>query len=152
MKTIAFDVMGNDNGVRAAVEAALDFSNKSLDYTFILVGDKDEINKYTKETERIQILDVKKTVDKEEGARAARKGDSSMAVAINLVKEGKAQAVISSGESGAYLSMSTLTLRRIEGVKRPAFMPVFPTIVKGKRFVMMDCGANLETTGEMLSQ
>lgn len=152
MRTIAFDVMGNDNGVQAGALAAVEFTEKNLDYTFILVGDRAEINKYVKETERIQIIDVKTEVDSESGALAARHGDSSMAVAINLVKDGKADAVISSGDSGAYLSMATLILKRLEGVKRPAFMPVFPTIVKGKRFVMMDTGANLETTPEMLIQ
>lgn len=144
--------MGNDNGVKAAVEAAFDFSKSHSEYKIILVGDQDEITKFSQESEKISIVDVKKTVSKDEGARAARNGESSMAVAINLVKDGTADAVISSGESGAYLSIATLTLRRIPGVKRPAFMPVFPTIVKGKRFVMMDCGANLETTGEMLAQ
>ena len=152
MKRIAFDVMGNDNGVRAGVEAALDFVEKNLDFVVTLVGNKAQINKITVETERIKIIDVKKEVNAEDGARAARNGDNSMSVAINLVKEGKADAVMSSGDSGVYLSMATLTLRRMEGVKRPAFMPVFPTIVAGKKFVMMDVGANLVTTPEMIEQ
>lgn len=152
MKKIAFDVMGNDNGVRAGVEAALDFVEKNLDYIVILVGDRKKISKITLETERIQIIDVDKTVDVKAGARAARSGDNSMAVAINLVKEGKADAVMSSGDSGIYLSMATLQLKRMDGIKRPAFMPVFPTIINGKKFVMMDVGANLVSTSEMLEQ
>lgn len=152
MKKIAFDVMGNDNGIRAGVEAALEFVKKNLDYIFILVGDKNKISKITMETERIKIIDIKKEVDKKVGARAGRSGDNSMAVAINLVKNGKADAVISSGDSGTYLSMATLSLKRMTGIKRPAFMPVFPTIIKGQRFIMMDVGANLITTSEMLEQ
>ena len=152
MKKIAFDVMGNDNGVRAGVEAALDFVESNLDYIVVLVGDKNEINKITRETERIRIVDVKKTIDPKMGARAARGEDNSMAAAINLVKDGTADAVMSSGDSGIYLSMATLIFKRLDGVKRPAFMPVFPTIIQGKRFVMMDVGANLISTPEMLEQ
>ena len=152
MKTIAFDLLGNDNGVRAGVEAALAFSQKNLDYTFILIGPKTEINKITTETERIQIIDCNKEVSSANGVRAARGEDNSMSIAINLVKEGKADAVVSSGDSGVYLTMATLILKRLSGVKRPAFMPVFPTIIKGQRFLMMDVGANLITTSEMLEQ
>ena len=152
MRKIAFDVVGNDNGIEEGIRAALDFTDKYLDFSFILVGPKKEIYKYTKETERIQIIDAKKLKPGIVGVRSARSGDSSMAVAINLVKDGKADAVISAGDSGAYLTMTTLILKRMEGVKRPAFMPVFPTIIDGKKFVMMDVGANLETSADMLVQ
>jgi len=151
MRTIAFDMMGNDNGVRAGVEAVNEFVAKNLDYNFVLVGDIKEINKYTKETERIRIIDAKE-IDSKSGALAARKSKNSMSVAINLVKEGKADAVISSGDSGSFLSMSTLNLKRIKGVKRPAFMPIVPSVVPGQRFLLMDVGANLETSSEMLVQ
>ena len=152
MKTIAFDIMGNDNGIKGGVEAAITFVEKNLDYTFILVGDKQQINKYTKETERIRIIDNKNEIDKSGGIRSARNSDSSMSVAINLVKTNQADAVISSGESGIYLSMATLQLKRIPGVVRPAFMPIFPTIIKNKRFAFLDAGANLETNAKMLVQ
>jgi len=152
MKTIAFDIMGNDNGVRAAIEAALDFTDKNLDYVVALVGDKKQINSYTKETERIKIIHSPNVVDSKLGARAARGKESSMATAINLVKEGKADAVLSSGDSATYLTMATLNFKRIPGIKRPAFMPVFPTVVKDKKFVMMDVGANLEVSAEMMGQ
>ncbi|NQZ66115.1 MAG: phosphate acyltransferase PlsX [Mycoplasmatales bacterium] len=152
MKKIAFDVMGNDNGVRAGVEAALDFVEKNLDYSFILVGDKSEISKITMETERIKIIDVKKEVDKNAGARASRNDDNSMAVAINLVKNNEADAVVSSGDSGVYLSMATLLLKRMPGIKRPAFMPIFPTVIKDRKYVMMDVGANIVTTSQMIEQ
>ena len=152
MKKIAFDVVGNDNGIEEGIRAALDFTDKYLDFSFILVGPKKEINKYTKETERIQIVDAKKLKTGIAGARSARSSDNSMAVAINLVKDGKADGVISAGDSGTYLTMTTLILKRMTGVKRPAFMPVFPTIIDGKKFVMMDVGANLESTSEMLVQ
>lgn len=152
MKTIAFDLNGNDNGVRAGIEAVIEFVKVNLDYIFILVGDKKEISKYVKDTERIKIIDKPELATSTKGALAARKSDSSMATAIRLVKDGKAQAVISSGDSGSYLSMTTLILKRMKGIKRPAFMPVMPTITKNNNFVMMDVGANLETTSDMLVQ
>lgn len=152
MKTIAFDVMGNDNGVGAAVEAALSFVSKNNDIKIILVGDKNKISKHLQEHERIEVMHTANVVDPSMGARAGRTSDNSMSIAIKLVKENKADAVISSGDSAIYLSMATLTLKRLPGIKRPAFMPVFPTVVDGKKFVMLDVGANLDVTGEMLVQ
>ena len=152
MKTIAFDVMGNDNGVKAGVEAALAFVKQNSNYSIILVGDEPQINSFLVDSERIEVIHSPNVVDASMGARAARTGDNSMATAIKLVKEGKADAVISSGDSGIYLSMATLTLKRIEGVKRPAFMPIFPTISGDKKFVMLDVGANIDVNSEMLVQ
>ncbi len=152
MKKIAFDVMGNDNGVRAGVEAALEFVEKNLDYSFVLVGDKEQISKITMETERIKIIDIQKEVDKSLGIRESRNDDNSMSVALNLVKNNQADAVVSSGDSGIYLSMATLLFKRMPGIKRPAFMSVFPTVVKEQKYVMMDIGANINSTSEMMVQ
>ena len=152
MKTIAFDLMGNDNGIRAGVEAALDFTDSNLDYIVTLVGDRDQISVYTKETERIKIIHSPNLIDGKKGIRAARTSESSMGSAINLVCENKADAVLSSGNSAIYLAMSTLNFKRIKNIKRPAFMPIFPTIIPEKKFIMMDAGANLEVTSEMLFQ
>lgn len=152
MKIIAFDVMGNDNGVEASVKATIEFLNKNKDYKVILVGDENEIVKYVDESDGFEILNVKNKLDYSKGARAARDEDNSMSVSLKLVRDGKADAVISSGDSGIYLSMATLLLKRLNGIKRPAFMPVFPTIKKGKRFVMLDVGANLISTSEMMVQ
>ena len=152
MKKIAFDVMGNDNGVEHGVKAVVAFVKENIGFKFILVGDKEKIIEFTDENENIEIIDVKKEVDKKAGARSARDSETSMSVAVNLVKLKKADAVISSGDSGIYLSITTLQLRRLPGVQRPAFMPVFPTVIKGNKFVMMDVGANIETSSQMLVQ
>ncbi|MCK5945892.1 MAG: phosphate acyltransferase PlsX [Mycoplasmataceae bacterium] len=151
MKTIAFDMMGNDNGVRAGVEAVNEFVSKNINYNFILIGNIKEINKFTKESDRITMIDAKE-INIKKGALAARKESNSMSIAINLVNEGKVDAVLSSGDSGSFLTLTTLILKRIKGVKRPAFMPVVPTVIKGQKFVLMDVGANLETSSEMLVQ
>ncbi|MCR8613003.1 MAG: phosphate acyltransferase PlsX [Mycoplasma sp.] len=152
MKTIAFDVMGNDNGVKAAVEAAIKFTKKNIEYKIILVGDRDKISLHTKETEKLEIIDVKETVDIEKGALSSRSAKTSMAVAVSLVKSGRAHAVLSSGSSSALLTIVSLELKRLNNVRRAAFMPIFPTIEKNKKFVMLDVGANLQVTSENIVQ
>lgn len=151
MRKIAFDVMGNDNGVKSAIEAAIDFVKKNLDYVFILVGDQNEINKYTLGNERIQIVHVSKTVEATNKALDARNDETSMSVAIKLVADGKADGVISAGNSAMYLTLTTLILKRMSGIKRPAFMPIFPTTTD-RRLLVLDVGANVQTTSEMLVQ
>ncbi len=150
MTTIAFDVMGNDNGVKDAVKASMNFIAKNQDYKIILVGSKIQINKHLKPMKRIEILNCPKVVNVKKGAMVIRDKTNSMYKAIELVKEEKADVVLSSGSSSAYIAYSTLMLKRLKGVARPAFMPIFPTIIKNKRFVMMDVGATLEVDGELL--
>ncbi len=153
MTTIAFDVMGNDNGVKPAVVASLRFIKRNPDYKVILVGDKTQINKVLKEqNNRIDILDIKNVADPKKGAMIVRDRTTSMYKAIELVKKGEAQVVLSAGSSAGYIAYATLSLKRLPGVSRPAFMPVFPTNQPGKRFVMMDVGATLEVDGELLYQ
>ena len=79
-----------------------------------------------------------------------RKKDSSMAVALTLLKEGKGDAVVSAGSTGALLTGATLTVKRIRGIRRAALAPVLPA---GEHGVMLiDCGANVECTAEYLLQ
>ncbi|XP_023226614.1 uncharacterized protein LOC111627276 [Centruroides sculpturatus] len=152
MRKIAFDVMGNDHGVRPAAEAVVEFVQHNLDYYFYLVGDRKEIDKYVKDNERIKIVDVPLSVSGQANVRQVRRQKTSMQVAIELVKSGAADAVISPGNSGVYLSSLTLSLKRIPGLKRPAFMPIIPTVNAGQFFVMLDVGANSVATSEMLEQ
>lgn len=150
MRTVAFDILGNDNGPLAALNAVKEFISTNKNYKFILVGPKDKILEvFPNETPNIEVVDCSKEIQGELGARAARGEENSMSLAISLVKDGKAEAVISAGSSGAYLTMATLILKRMEGIKRPAFMPIFPTIVKGQKFVLLDAGANLEIDSEI---
>ncbi len=151
MKSIAFDVMGNDNGPQAAVAASINFVSKNPEFKIFLVGDKDQIGE-VKESENIEIIDVKKSVNPSKGLLAARDANTSMAVAIKMVKEKKADAIISSGDSGTFLSISVLQLKRIKGVSRPAFMPIVPTIKGSNKTLLLDVGANLVTTSTMLCQ
>lgn len=152
MKTIAFDVMGSDFGPQAAVQASLEFVQKNPDFQIILVGDKKEIEKFTKETSQIKILESPNIASSKDGLRQVSKMENSMNSALDLVVEKKADAVLSSGDSGAYLTSALLKVKRLKGILRPAFMPIFPTIVKDKKILVLDVGANLETKVEYLIQ
>jgi len=124
----------------------------------ILVGDQDkierELEKYTYDKERITIEHAPDTIDmdeKDNPAMAVRKKPlASMNVALNLVKEGRADANVSAGNTGALMTASQLKLKRIKGVLRPAITTVFPS--ENGHFVMLDAGANAECKAEYLDQ
>lgn len=152
MKSIAFDVMSNDDGIGPAVEAAIAFSKENINYKIILIGNRKEISKYTRETEKLEIQNVTDYVKNDDSIIMIRKKKSSMLVAINLVKSGRVDAVLSSGPSAAFITLTTLILKKLPNISRAAFMPIFPTIELNKKFVMLDVGANLETTSTNLIQ
>lgn len=153
MKTIIFDVMGNDNGVEAGVTAANHFVKQNIDYKILLVGDKKQILKYTVETEKIEIYDNPLVVDKNSGdLLSSYKEENSMNTALKLLKENRGQAVLSSGDSGKYLSSATMIIKRLPNVGRPAFMSIIPTIIENKKFLLLDEGANLNVTSDYLIQ
>ncbi|MCP4336754.1 MAG: phosphate acyltransferase PlsX [Mycoplasma sp.] len=150
MITISFDVMGNDNGVKGAVKASMKFIKANPNYKIILVGSENDINKYLKPTKGIEILNVPKIVDLKKGAMIIRDKDNSMYKSIELVKDKKADAVLSSGSSAAYIAYSTFNFKKLKGVSRPGFMPIFPTIIPEQKFIMMDVGATLEADENLL--
>ncbi|MGL6125065.1 MAG: phosphate acyltransferase PlsX [Metamycoplasmataceae bacterium] len=152
MKKIAFDVMGNDNGIDVAVLAAMDFINKNQDFSIILVGDKKHIEKTLIPSERITIIDNPNTVDKNSSLRNAHTENNSMTTSLKLLKEGTVDACLSPGDSARLMSSSIFILKRINGISRPAFMPIFPTVIKDKKFVMLDVGANLDINADHLVQ
>lgn len=153
MKTIIFDVMGNDNGVEAGVTAANHFVSENIDYKVLLVGDKKQILKYTVETEKIEIFDNPLVVDKESSdLLGSYKEENSMNTALKLLKENRGQAVLSSGDSGKYLASATMIVKRLPNVGRPAFMSIIPTIIENKKFLLLDEGANLNVTSDYLIQ
>ncbi len=152
-KTILFDVMGNDNGVKAGVLAALEFVKTNIEYKIILVGDHNEITKYCTESEQIRIVNNPNTVKKSQDNLAeAHKEDNSMNTALKMLKNGDGDAVLSSGDSGKYLTSSIMIVKRIDKVSRPAFMSIIPTIKENKKFLLLDEGANLKTTEDYLVQ
>lgn len=147
---IAFDVNGNDKGVEASIKASLYFVKENPNIEIVLVGDKVQINQFLTENHcQISVIDNPNTVKFDENIRNMLRENTSMKEAINLVKNNQADAVITSGDSGSYLALCTFILGRLEGVSRPAFMPIMPTI-KGKKFLLLDVGANLNTKSDFL--
>ena len=153
---IAVDAMGGDNAPEAvvcgAVRAAQNYQEE-----IILVGQEDKINAVLKahnaeNTPGITILHAPDLVDMhDDPATVLRaKPQSSMAVALNLVKKGEADAIVSAGSTGALLSGATLFCKRIKGVRRGAVAPVMPC--KGGQVLLIDAGANTECTPEYLLQ
>lgn len=152
---IAIDLMGGDLGLSSNLKGCVD-AIKEYNIEMIFVGKeeliKEELKKYDLEKNSYSIVDAKEVISNEEKAGMAilRKKESSMVKALNLVKEGEAQAVISAGSTGALLSGATLLVGRINGIKRPALAPVMPTI--DGVAVLIDAGANVDSKPEYLRQ
>ncbi|MBU4689927.1 phosphate acyltransferase PlsX [Mycoplasma zalophidermidis] len=152
--TIAFDINGNDNGIKAGVVASYQFALQNPNFEIILVGPKNEIRNIDvpgikEKPQNISIIDNDKIALNPENIRASLHEETSMNIAIELVKDNKADAVLSSGNSGLYLALNTFKLKRLENVSRAAFMPIMPTIT-GRKFLMLDVGANIDTKPEYL--
>lgn len=152
-KTIIFDLLGNDNGIKAGVQAAIKFVKNFIDYKVLLVGDKEEILKFTSENEKIEIFHSPNQVTKNiDNLSNIHKEDNSMNNALRLLKENRGFAVLSSGDSGKYLISSMMILKKISNNVRPAFMSIIPTKDENKKFILLDEGANLNITGDYLVQ
>ncbi len=150
---IIVDAMGGDNAPEAIVKGSL-YARDRLGVDLVLVGRKEDIEACIGEHSRegIEIVDAREVVTMEDDPSTAcrRKKDSSMTVALNLVKEGKGDAVVSAGSTGALLTGATLIVKRIKGIRRAAMAPVLPSRDNG--LMLIDCGANAECTPEYLLQ
>lgn len=153
MKKIAVDAMGGDNAPQAIVEgvnqALADFSDIEIQ----LYGDEAKIKTYLKANDRVSIIhtDEKINSDDEPVKTIRRKKQASMVLGAQAVKDGKADAVLSAGNTGALLAAGLLVVGRIKNIDRPGLMSSLPTI-DGKGFNMLDLGANAENTAHHLHQ
>jgi glycerol-3-phosphate acyltransferase PlsX len=148
--TLAIDAMGGDHGVVVTVPACCDFLEKHADVKIALVGDPEMLKQALSQfpaapMERIQIIFAGEVVLMDDPIEVAlrRKKDSSMRVAIELVKEGKAEAIISSGNTGALMAISRYILKTLDGVDRPAIATAIPNEL-GLGTTMLDLGANAD--------
>lgn len=152
--TIAVDAMGGDHGVEVAVPAALSMLRKQPDLEILLVGQSAAITGVlgNESHERLHIHEASQVVcmDEQPADALRKKKDSSMRVAINLVKEGVADACVSSGNTGALMATARFVLKTLPGIDRPAIMAIVPT--KKGRTYMLDLGANSQCTAEHLFQ
>lgn len=158
MITIAIDAMGGDHGPSITVPAALDALSKHPNLHLILVGDTDNLQQllqnHSYDTSRLRIQHASQRVEMDEPPSQAlrTKKDSSMRVAINLVKESSAQACVSAGNTGALMATARFVLKTLPGIDRPAIVSTFPTANPSKDVRMLDLGANVDSTPENLVQ
>jgi len=155
--TVSLDAMGGDFGVAVVVRAAAKYLEFNRDTSLILVGDQQEIavefNKINvKPCERLKIHHTSQQVEMNESPSSAlrTKKDSSMRVAVNLVKEGIAHACVSAGNTGALVATARYVLKTLSGIDRPAIISTIPSI-HGHTY-MLDLGANVGCTSEHLLQ
>jgi len=155
--TVAIDVMGGDHGPHVTVPAAIKSLARNPDLNIILVGPQDIIAAELKArrhrgSPRLIIRHSTEVVAMDEAPASAlrNKKDSSMRVAINLVKSGEADACVSAGNTGALMATARFVLKTLPGIDRPALAAVMPTI-KGHTLVL-DMGANVDCTAEHLLQ
>jgi glycerol-3-phosphate acyltransferase PlsX len=155
--TVAIDAMGGDHGPRVTVPAALEFLVAAPDARVVLVGQPAPLeaalaNARTAIRERVSVRPASEVVDMNEPPADAlrRKKDSSMRVAINLVKAGEAHACVSAGNTGALMAIARFVLKTLPGIDRPAIASQLPTRL-GETLVL-DLGANVNCTPEQLVQ
>jgi glycerol-3-phosphate acyltransferase PlsX len=163
MKTvIAVDAMGGDHGPSVTVPASLDFLADDPDAQLLLVGLKEalerEISRHlgthpSVDRARLTLVPATEVVGMDEDVRTAirTKKHSSMRVAIDLVKEGRAQACVSAGNTGALMGTAKFVLKTLPGIDRPAICAVLPTRSGGQAYAL-DLGANADCTPAHLLQ
>jgi glycerol-3-phosphate acyltransferase PlsX len=155
--TISLDAMGGDVGVTVVAKAAVDYLEDYQDVSLILVGDQDSIHAElntlnAQPNDRLKVHHASQKVEMDEPPSQAlrNKKDSSMRVAINLVKEGTADAAVSAGNTGALMATARYVLKTLPGIDRPAITSVMPSML-GKTY-MLDLGANVGCSGQHLLQ
>ena len=153
--TVALDVVGGDGGLGVTVAAALSSLQSHPDLSLVLVGPEDLIRRQLGDQvnqPRLQIQHAAEYVEMDESPASALrfKKDSSMRVAINLVHEGRAEACVSAGNTGALMATSRFVLKTLPGIDRPAICGVLPRATG--QVHMMDLGANVECSAALLFQ
>jgi glycerol-3-phosphate acyltransferase PlsX len=156
--TVAIDCMGGDHGPTVTVPAALSFLKANSEVRVVLVGLRDALETELKAHgaepgPRLRIHPASEVVLMDESPALAlrNKKDSSMRVAVDLLKSGEAHACVSAGNTGALMAISRFVLKTLPGIDRPAIISVLPTM-KGGRTYVLDLGANVDCTAQHLLQ
>lgn len=153
MKTIAIDAMGGEKAPEAVIKAVLQVKKELPHTQFVLFGDQTKIKSLLgNDISQIEIVNTTEVIkDEDEPVKAIRqKKDSSLVVAAQFVKQGKADALFSMGNTGAILASGIFIIGRIKGVARPGLMPTLPVKNSDDGFNMIDVGANAKSKPEYL--
>jgi glycerol-3-phosphate acyltransferase PlsX len=154
--TVAVDAMGGDFGPPVTVPAAIDCLKRADSLDIVLVGIREqleaELARGGEAAKRLRVHDATEVVAMDEAPALAlrNKKNSSMRLAINLVKTGEADACVSAGNTGALMAKSRFVLKTLPGIERPAIASVLPTL-KGRTYIL-DLGANVDCTPSHLLQ
>jgi len=153
---IAVDAMGGDYAPNEIIAGSMRASEE-LDVEVLLVGDSERIEAYFQHHPRpknLTIVHAEEVVamDEEPITAIRRKPAASINVAMDLVKQNRADAVVSAGHSGAAMAAALLRLGRLKGIDRPAIGAVLPTMLAGKSVIILDVGANVDCKPKYLEQ
>ena len=146
---IAVDAMGGDSPLAVQIEAAV-LAIRDFAIEVVLVGAEDQISKtlkqYTYDQHKLRIVNSTEIVEMNESpAQALRqKKNSSIRVAVDLVKAGEAEAIVSAGNTGASMAIAKFVFKSIEGIERPAIATLMPSVHRNHPFVLLDIGANTD--------
>ncbi|MFC7392517.1 phosphate acyltransferase PlsX [Scopulibacillus cellulosilyticus] len=151
---LAIDAMGGDNAPSEIVKGALLAADKFKNIQFTLVGDQAKIEPLLNNHQQFDILHTTEMIEPTDAPVKAvrKKKNASMVLAIKEVKEGRADAVISAGNTGALMTAGLFGAGRIKGIDRPALAPTLPTINQGQGFLLLDAGSNMDAKPEHLLQ
>ena len=150
MIKLAVDAMGGDLGSKIVVEAILNYLKEHDDVEFHVVGRKEELEELVG---KATIIDARDVMGMEDGALTIlRKKETSMNKAVELCANGTCDGVVSCGSTGAFLTLATLKVKLIPGVKRAALGTFMPTMIEGKYTLVLDVGASNENTADQIAQ
>lgn len=158
--TIAVDAMGGDHGLPVTIPATIQFLSQASSVNCLLVGDESAIVRALESQKpatairsRIELVHASEVVGMDEAIAVALRGkkDSSMRRSIECVRDARAQACVSAGNTGALMALSRMVLKTMEGIDRPAIAAQMPN-VRGGATMMLDLGANVDCTAEHLLQ
>jgi len=156
---IAIDSMGGDHGLPVTIPAAFAFLERNADVELLLVGDpvriaeRIRLEKKPAAHPRVTIVAASEVVEMDDAIEVAlrKKKDSSIRIAVTQIKEGRADACVSAGNTGALMAISRYVLKTVEGIDRPAIATVMPNMAGGATTVL-DLGANVDCAPEHLLQ
>ncbi|OCS91468.1 phosphate acyltransferase PlsX [Caryophanon latum] len=150
---LAVDGMGGDHAPKTVIEGVLMALNEFPDLEVKLYGNKETMRPFLQAHDRMQVVHCEEVVTNDDDAARAvrRKKDSSMALMLDAVKNGEADACLSAGSTGALMAGGLFKVGRIDGIERPALATTLPTL-DGKGFLMLDLGATADAKAEYLLQ